>query len=185
MEDDLLKKPTAPAGQPEATDGKETKPQNIVIQVEPARFNITCYGFHLWAEDFLAAAKVYAPTARKGSYVPQFLCCQSIELSLKGFLSLKGATRTELKKKFGHNLLRLHDEAVAKGLGDLVAVQSGDRDVVATANQAYDSKGGKKLQYFDIFDAMTAFKHLPELSPLEEMADRLQAPSLRKALLEA
>jgi hypothetical protein len=185
MEKDSLDTETASAGPRGSADSSDTGPQNIVIQVEPARFNITCYGFHLWAEDFLRAARIYAPTARKGSYVPQFLCCQSIELSLKGFLSLQGVTRTELKKKFGHNLVKLYDEAVAKGLDAFVTLHSEDKDVVAEANDAYDSKSGKKLQYFDVGDAMTAFKGLPELPDLEDLANRLQAPGLRKVLLEA
>lgn len=46
--------------------------------------------------------------------MPQFLCCQSIELSLKGFLSVKGFTRTRLRTDFGHNLVKLYDEPVAK-----------------------------------------------------------------------
>jgi hypothetical protein len=50
----------------------------------------------------LSAEKLYAPAARQGSLVAHFLCCQSIELSLKGFLSLKGLKRTELRKRFGH-----------------------------------------------------------------------------------
>jgi hypothetical protein len=49
----------------------------------PPTFNITCYGFHVWAEDFLAAGKMYAPTARKGSFVLR------IEYSVIG----RGATR--------------------------------------------------------------------------------------------
>ena len=43
-------------------------PRNIVLSPAPATFNVTCYGFHLWAEDFLAAEKLYAPTARTGSF---------------------------------------------------------------------------------------------------------------------
>jgi hypothetical protein len=150
----------------------------------PPTFNITCYGFHVWAEDFLAAEKLYAPTARKGSFVPQFLCCQSIELGLKGFLSLKGFMRTKLRTDFGHNLVKLYDEAVAKGIGAFVTLQPGDRDVVAKANSAYDSRAGKKLQYFDVYDALTAFKSLPELPGLEDLANRLQAQALRDVLLK-
>ena len=147
-------------------------------------FHLTCHGFPVCAEDFLAAEKLYAPTARKGSYVPQFLCCQSIELSLKAFLSLKGATRKGLRTDFGHNLVKLYDEAVAKGIGAFVTLQPGDRDVVAAANSAYDSRAGKKLQYFDVYDALTAFKSLPELAGLEDLANRLQAKALREIVLK-
>jgi hypothetical protein len=172
------------AGQPESADQREVRPRSVVIEIAPAMFNLTCYGFHVWAEDFLAAEKLYAPMARRGSYVPQFLCCQSIELSLKAFLSLKGFTRTKLRRDFGHNLVRLYGEAVDKGIGTFVTLQSGDGDVVATANKAYDSRTRKKLQYFDVHDAVTAFKSLPELPALENLANRLQAEALRDALLK-
>ena len=137
----------------------------------------------MWAEDFLAAEKLYAPTARRGSFVAQFLCCQSIELSLKGFLSLKGLTRTKLRTQFGHNLAKLYDEAVAMGIGAYVVLQADDREIIAQATSVYDSRGGKKLQYFDVLDALTAFKDLPELPGLEDLASRLQAPRLRELLV--
>ena len=60
--------------------------------------------------------------------------------------------------EFGHNLVKLYEEAVNQGIGALVTLQPGDRDVVAAANSAYDSRAGKKLQYFDVYDALTAFK---------------------------
>ena len=69
--------------------------RRIVLKVgAPPVLNITCYGFHIWAGDFLAAEKLYAQSARIGSLVAHFLCCQSIELSLKSFLSLRGLSRT-------------------------------------------------------------------------------------------
>lgn len=182
MKSDRPDKQVDSGSQPQSTD---ESPRNIVIQMGPGpTFNLTCYGFHLWAEDFLAAEKLYAPTARKGSYVPQFLCCQSIELSLKGFLSRKGFARKKLRTEFGHNLVKLYEEAVAQGIGALVTLQPGDRHVVVAANSAYDSRAGKKLQYFDVYDALTAFKSLPGLAGVEDLANRLQAKALRDVLLK-
>src|SRR4051812_23518161 len=115
MKSDRPDKQVDSESQPQSTDGS---PRNIVIQMGPGpTFNLTCYGFHLWAEDFLSAEKLYAPTARRGSYVPQFLCCQAIELSLKAFLSLKGFPRKKLRTEFGHNLVKLYEEAVTQGIG--------------------------------------------------------------------
>jgi hypothetical protein len=169
---------------PESPEKTEGRPSNIVIQMPaPPTLNFTYYGFHLGAEDFLAAEKLYAPTARERSCVPHFLCCQSIELSLKAFLSLKGVTRKRLRTDFGHNLVKLYEEAVAKGISAFVAVQPGDRDIVAVANAAYDSRAGKKLQYFDVYDALTGFKKRPELAGLEDLANRLQAKALRNVVL--
>jgi HEPN domain-containing protein len=87
-------------------------PHNMTIALGGVHANLTCYGFHIWAEDFLEASKAYVAIARKGSLVAHFLCCQSFELSLKAFLSLKGASRRTLARKpFGHNLDRLVDES--------------------------------------------------------------------------
>jgi hypothetical protein len=171
------------------TDGQDVTTlhpigQNILINAEAASFNITCYGFHLWAEDFLAAEKLYAPTARAGSFVAHFLCCQSVELSLKGFLSLKGIKRKELRKKFGHNLPRLFKEAMANGLAAFVTLNAGDLEVVTEANEWYDSVGGEKFQYFDVFEALHAFKRAPDLAGIEDVAIRLQSPELRDAVLK-
>lgn len=158
---------------------------NIVIKMgPPPKFNITCYGFHLWAEDFLSAEKLYAPTARQGSLVGHFLCCQSIELSLKGFLSLKGLKRTELRKRFGHNLVKLYTEARMVGIGSLVTLKSEDVNILTKANAWYDSAAGKKFQYFDAWEALNAFKSAPELSALEDIAGRLQSEPLREAVLK-
>jgi hypothetical protein len=98
----------------------QTTPRNIVLKADPGVINVTCYGFHVWAEDFLTAAKLYAPTARTGSFVAHYLCCQSVELSLKAFLSFKGLKRTDLRKQFRHDLLKLYKKASALGLVALI-----------------------------------------------------------------
>ena len=154
--------------------------------------NLTCYGFHLWAEDFLTAAKAYAPVARQGSFTAHFLCCQSVELSLKAFLSLKGVSRDDLRKKpYGHNMLELFREARARHVEELVLVDPGDESIVQAATSWYDSlqRGPrtvrKRLQYFDVMDALTGFRGAPELAALEGLADRLQSSRLRDAVLNA
>lgn len=159
-------------------------PRKIVLSPAPATFNVTCYGFHLWAEDFLAAEKLYAPTARTGSFVAHFLCCQSIELSLKGFLSLKGVKRTDLKKRFGHNLGRLYKEASGLDIGSFVTLKPEDLNLLHKVDGWYDTAGGKKFQYFDVWEALHAFKNAPDLSGIEDLANRLQSEALRKVLLD-
>lgn len=147
--------------------------------------SLTCFGFHVWGEDFLAAENAYARGARPGSFVAHFLCCQSIELSLKAFLSFKGRSRDSLRRSFGHHLGKLFDEAYREGLPDLVTINPGDESVLREANDWYDTYGGKRFQYVDIRDAMKGFRHAPELAGLEDIATRLQAKPLREALLKA
>jgi hypothetical protein len=165
------------------TDDPSTrpKPQNITLAVEPAQVNLTCHLFHVWAEDFLLAEKLYAPSARTGSHVAHFLCCQSIELSLKAFLSLKGMNRRELKK-LGHNLDQLFGRARSEGLSQLVPLQPRDQSIVQAANAWYDTPGGKRFQYFGLLDAIKGFKGSPDLAGLEELAGRLQSKELREAV---
>jgi hypothetical protein len=50
------------------------------------------------------------------SWPRYFLLCHSIELALKAYLALIGATSEQLKYTFAHNLDGLVDAAVAKGL---------------------------------------------------------------------
>lgn len=39
----------------------QSRPSNITIKLPPGPvINLTCYGFHLYAEDFLSAERVYA-----------------------------------------------------------------------------------------------------------------------------
>lgn len=158
--------------------------KNVSISPGAGHFNLTCYGFHVWAEDFLTAEKMYVSAARSGSFVPHFLCCQSVELSLKAFLSLKGMTREQLRKKFGHNLAKLFDEACRQGIHHVVTIEGNDAVIVKLATAWYDSTGGKRFQYFDVSDAMRAFKNAPDLAGLESLATRLQSSTLRDAVLK-
>jgi hypothetical protein len=160
--------------------------RDVTAHAVGVRANLTCYGFHVWAEDFLAAARAYAPVAREASFVGHFLCCQSLELSLKAFLSMKGLTRQQLMRKpFGHNLAALLDAAIANGVAEFVEVTPADIAVVARATDWYDTPKGKRLQYFDLLDAMSAFKGAPDATMLQVLAMRFQSPELRKALLNA
>jgi hypothetical protein len=160
--------------------------QNVTIQVPSVHGNLKCYGFHLWAEDFLSAAKAYGPVARKGSFVGHFLCCQSVELAFKAFLSLKGIERRKLAKKpFGHNLDELAKKSIDRGLSDFVALTAGDSNLVRDASAWYDSPGGKRFQYFRVVDATTAFSGAPGYGQLEALATSLQSPQLRDAVRNA
>jgi hypothetical protein len=161
-------------------------PQNVTISPGSVSANLTCYGFHLWAEDFLIAAKAYAPGARKGSFVGHFLCCQSLELGLKAFLSLKGMDRGKLARKpYGHSLERLAKEAVGRGCAEFAAITPVDLPFIRVASAWYDTPDGKRFQYFRVVDAMKAFSGAPDYASLEELAPRLQSPRLRQAVLDA
>jgi hypothetical protein len=168
-----------------ADDGS-TLPRSQNVPLQGVQANLTCYGFHVYAEDFLAAARAYAPGARTGSFVAHFLCCQSVELSLKAFLSLKGMTRQQLRKEMGHNLSKLFDAACGQRIGDFVAVDpAADASTLQKATDWYDTPRGKRFQYFDLVDAMLGFRHAPDFAELEGLATRLQSGTLRTAVQNA
>jgi len=155
----------------------------MTIETGSAHINLTCYAFHVWAEDFLSAARTYAPTARPAAFVAHFLCCQSIELSLKAYLSLRGVSRKDLQKKYGHSLVRLFRDASDMGIGKLVTLATSDAKTIERAAAWYHSKDGKRFQYVEMADVLKAFKNAPELALLEDIASRLQASRLRETVL--
>lgn len=157
-----------------------------ILGPPPVQVNLTCYGFHLWAEDLLAAACAYRPVARQGAKVAECLCCQSIELALKAFLSLRGCDRQTLRRRpFGHNLLELARKARELNCGDFFELTNPDFELLRTANEWYDTPGGKRLHYFDIGDAGRGFAGAPPFEAVSELAARLQSPTLRQAVLDA
>ena len=147
----------------ESPNDVNTPPGDQEIKLPVVEGHLTCYGFHVWAGDFLAAAKAYAPTARSGSFVQHFLCCQSIELSLKALLSLRGAERKELwPRAMGHNLANLLAAAQAKNLAEYVATTVADMSLLAAATAWYDSPS-RRLQYFGLEDAVPASRVRPTM----------------------
>lgn len=156
----------------------------IVVVPGPAVVNLTCLGFYLAAGDFLVAARASAPLMRPRSFVGHFLCCQSIELSLKAFLSLKGYERDRMKR-LGHKLKALFDAAVPFGLAHVVSLEANDRLLLGEASDWYDSSGGKRFQYFAVRDAVLGYPGAPAVAALEALAGRLQSPALHAAVQAA
>jgi hypothetical protein len=156
--------------------------QGHVLSAEAGHWHVTPYIFHLWGGDYLAAAKAYRPNARQGSPVTAFLSCQSIELSLKAFLTLKGLNRDKLKGKFGHNLTKLAATAHEYGLAEFVQISGDDGKLLIAATDWYDKN--KRLQYAVIGDVGTGLKY-PDDEALEALASRLQCDELRQTVFKS
>lgn len=130
-------------------------------------------------------SQVYAPTARPGSFVAHFLCCQSTELSLKALLSLRGYERRSLwGKALGHNLSKLFEEAVTQNLAEYVDIMAGDAALLESVTAWYDSPN-KRFQYVDLGDLLRGFGSAPPYPDLEEFATRMQSDKLREAVKNA
>ena len=152
----------------------QNPPRNVVLSIAPATINLSCYGFLRVGRDFRSAALSF-DNGGEFSIVPYFLHSQAIELGLKAFLLLKGATRRELKQRpYGHNLINLLEGCRQRGLEEFLVLDGLDIEVIRVANSFYDGgEAGKRFQYFDVYTAVTGFKGLPELSSLASTSTRL------------
>lgn len=104
----------------------------------------SAFGTLRYAEDYrIAATRVIGNTKPMESalQMPAYhLLAQSIELALKAFLRTAGMTSKDLKSaSIRHNLARLRDEAIARGLNDIVPLDDFDRHVIETLSGAHEA----------------------------------------------
>lgn len=82
------------------------------------------------------------------SPVPYFLLCQSLELYLKGYLwRFAYLGRETLKRKYGHNVLKLWEDAQTHGLGKYVRATRDRNEVIALVGPVYRDR---RLNYLDL-----------------------------------
>jgi hypothetical protein len=94
-----------------------------------------------------------------------YLVGHSIELSLKAYLIFMGVPLDELKKKYGHNLVKCYNEAQKYNLNDVIQLTESDYQVLEVLNVLYSSK---QLNYCEI-----GLKQFPMLGPLQELSTKL------------
>ena len=117
-------------------------------------------------------AEEFHNIAKKAGFpiIRAFLLGQARELYLKAFLFHQGFGETQLKKKFGHNLKRLLDEAIKLGMGTNLHVSSQLTADVEALNKVYASKA---LQYFSLLYLLSGPTR-PKLDRLFKFADALK-----------
>jgi hypothetical protein len=81
---------------------------------EPNPF--TAFEYLDFADQFYNAFRELRERPPPLSWPRYFLLCHSIELALKAYLAMYGATPEKLKNNFRHKLDKLVDEAAKKGL---------------------------------------------------------------------
>jgi hypothetical protein len=114
-----------------------------------------------------AAAALPAPEAPYDP-VRYHLACHSIELSLKAYLSMHGATMLELSESaYGHNLETILAAAEAKGLQSQVSISLEHRTEICKSATYY---GGKVFEYPAVGEALAGYPGLPKLDLLVEAA---------------
>ncbi len=145
--------------------------KDVIVKVPVAVVKIGPLGFHHYAAQFLAAARSVG-LGPAFSPVPYYLYCRSLELSLKAYLLAKAVPMKELKNPsiLGHNLENILGRAETLGLASVVHLNKEERQEVMKANAYYAGKG---FEYFYVGRAMTGYRNLPDLTVLEQMANRL------------
>jgi hypothetical protein len=137
---------------------------------------------HVYADAYLKAAKALPEPTAPFEPVRPFLVCHSIELSLKAFLSLRGAKMIEMMESgLGHKLEALLQEAIERGLNDLVSLTDSQRNAIHQATTYY---AGKVFEYPAVAEALSAYPQLPSLPHLFEAAAEL-VDVLRKPCYES
>lgn len=139
-------------------------------------------GLWVYADAYIRAGlKLPAPEVPYES-VRYYLACHSIELSLKAFLSLHGATMIELSENaFGHNLEAIVFAADAKDLQSQVALTDNHREEIRKASLYY---AGKVFEYSAGGEALRGYPGLPKLEVLFAAAELL-ASALAQPCREA
>jgi hypothetical protein len=118
---------------------------------------------------FLQAAQAI-PGQEVFSPVPYYLICRSLELGLKAFILAKGDTLDAVKNNLRHDLIGALSRANALGLATIAPVSLDEQTELTKANAYYKGKG---FEYFQVWPATTGYPDLPNLSALENVANRL------------
>ena len=130
-------------------------------------------GLWVYADAYIRAGLALPAQEVPYEQVRYYLACHSIELSLKAFLSLHGATMLELSENaFGHNLEAIAVAADTKGLKSQIPLTDSHREEIRKAAQYYV---GKVFEYPAVGEALSGYPDLPKLDVLFAAAELLAA----------
>jgi hypothetical protein len=130
---------------------------NFLIRLGPG-------GLWVYARAYARAAALLPAPERPYEPVRYYLACHSIELALKAYLSIHGATMLELSESgYGHDLNAILLAADAKHLQAQVALTDEHRDEIVKASTYY---AGKVFEYPAMGEALNAYPGLPNLDVL-------------------
>ena len=144
-------------------------PRNIVIKLGSIKINMTPFGFHKYASDYLDTANKWTGETHY-SPVPYFLYCRTIELGLKGYLLAKGKKLDWVKDTLGHDLMKGLKNARQNSLDDILDTTDIDEKEIEVANKYYKTKG---FEYFFVSNHVTGLQGLPKLEVLKDYAAKL------------
>ena len=145
--------------------------KKYILKVETGHYNMTPFGFHKYASDYLIAADSWTKNIMKEGYspVPYFLYSRSIELGLKAYLLAK---KLSLKSviKCSHDLNMTLNLAKLNFLDSFVTMSSDEEKHITLANEIYSKKG---FEYFFILNHVTGIDKFPSLTVLHQYSNKL------------
>ena len=139
-------------------------------------------GLWQYADAYKRAAETLPAPQVPYEPVRYYLACHAIELCLKAFLSVQGASMLDLAENaYGHNLDRLLAAADERGLDATIQLSIEHR---AEVHKAADYYAGKLFEYPAVGEAIRAYPGLPDINSLLEVA-RYLVTSLAEPCLNA
>jgi hypothetical protein len=145
--------------------------ENIVATLPILKIHITPAGHLRYAAQFLRAARASRdadPTFP--SHVPYYLTCHAVELALKAFLRLRRVPSETLKKKLGHDLEKLLEQADDEHLAEYLTPDARQRSALKRVNTYYRHK---VLEYFSRRQPLRGPEGLSNLGTLDSLAHEL------------
>lgn len=136
------------------------------LEMLGTRTKLSAYGLWHYGKDFLALAD---PAAEKHfSPARYFVVARSIELFLKGYLSVKGMSLVDLSSpRFSHNLAVLFEQAQQVGLLEVAQLSPEQIEAIRLADRYY---GEKVFEYPAVMETVHAYPHLPDFELLRSAA---------------
>lgn len=128
-------------------------------------------GLHMYAEDFLRAAKATGPTKAPFTPAHRYLVCHALELALKAVLSVEGVSLDTLaNRQYGHNLCTLLEATKTCRLSKLVSLTSVEEQEICRAAVYY---GETVFTYPALKEAVIAYPNDPDFDILLPLTERL------------
>jgi hypothetical protein len=141
--------------------------RDVTINMKSIEVNLSPNEFHRYATHFYKCKRDFTPPDNKRSPVPYFLLCRAIELEIKA-RHLKRLTQKEVKKRFGHHLLKAYKALDAQ---EQILSQN-ELAVLKTADELYQDTD---FAYFipDHAHPLKAYSEFPDLAMLDTIAKKL------------
>jgi|SRR5215211_4002320 len=141
--------------------------RDVTVHLQGIEVNLSPDAFHSYARHYYKCKRDFVPPDDYFSPIPYFLLCRAIELEIKA-RHLKHLTRSEVKDKFGHRLLKAYKALDAQEQ----ILNQHEFAVLTTADQLYRKTD---LAYFNPYHPLTGFSEFPDLEMLDAIAKKLIA----------